>query len=144
MKALASRPPPTSNLSISSAINALLKENEGSPSSDSQSQPRTAVRARRLSEALSDLHLDGSSSNSLSHAKLAALASPCFFHKRFDDAVNIDKVLEEIQDDEGMSHSRLVQTATGVREVSKQLQRRPIRRAVRNIMIVTKARDNQL
>ncbi|KAH7163294.1 ATP-NAD kinase-like domain-containing protein [Dactylonectria estremocensis] len=43
-----------------------------------------------------------------------------------------------------MSHSRLVATATGVREVSKQLQRRPVKRAVRNIMIVTKARDNQL
>ena len=43
-----------------------------------------------------------------------------------------------------MSHSRLVQTATGVREVSKQLQRRPLKRAVRNVMIVTKARDNNL
>lgn len=43
-----------------------------------------------------------------------------------------------------MSHSRLVQTATGVREVSKQLQRRPLKRAVRNVMIVTKARDNSL
>ncbi|KAF1986871.1 ATP-NAD kinase [Aulographum hederae CBS 113979] len=43
-----------------------------------------------------------------------------------------------------MSHSRLMQTATSVREVSKQLQRRPIKRAVRNVMIVTKARDNQL
>ena len=75
---------------------------------------------------------------------LPALQSPCFYHNRFDDAVDIDKVLEEIKNDEWMSHSRLVQTATGVREVSKQLQRRPIRRAVRNVMIVTKARDNQL
>ncbi len=70
------------------------------------------------------------------------LQSPCFYHQRFDDAVDIDKVLEEIKNDEWMSHSRLVQTATGVREVSKQLQRRPIKRAVRNVMIVTKARDN--
>lgn len=70
--------------------------------------------------------------------------SPCFFHRRFDDAVNIDRVLEEIAGDETMSHSELVQTATGVREVSKQLQRRPIKRAVRSIMIVTKARDNNL
>ncbi|KAH6898821.1 NAD kinase associated with ferric reductase [Thelonectria olida] len=70
--------------------------------------------------------------------------SPCFYHERFADAVDIDKVLEEIKNDNCMSHSRLVATATGVREVSKQLQRRPIRRAVRNIMIVTKARDNQL
>lgn len=72
------------------------------------------------------------------------MQSPCYFHQRFDDAVNIKKVLEEIADDEWLSHSRLVQTATGVREVSKQLQRRPIKRAVRNVMIVTKARDNSL
>ncbi|KAI0176241.1 ATP-NAD kinase [Hypoxylon sp. FL1284] len=72
------------------------------------------------------------------------LQSPCFYHNRFADAVNFDKVIEEINNDDWMSHSRLVQTATGVREVSKQLQRRPIRRAVRNVMIVTKARDNEL
>ncbi|KAJ4290686.1 NAD(+) kinase [Collariella sp. IMI 366227] len=77
-------------------------------------------------------------------AVFPSLRSPCFYHNRFDDAVDIDKVLEEIKNDEWMSHSRLVQTATGVREVSKQLQRRPIKRAVRNVMIVTKARDNQL
>ncbi|KAK4241804.1 ATP-NAD kinase-like domain-containing protein [Achaetomium macrosporum] len=77
-------------------------------------------------------------------AVFPSLQSPCFYHNRFDDAVDIDKVLEEIKNDEWMSHSRLVQTATGVREVSKQLQRRPIKRAVRNVMIVTKARDNQL
>lgn len=71
--------------------------------------------------------------------------SPCFFHQRFDDAVNIERVLEEISaEDDGMSHSRLMQTATSVREISKQLQRRPIKRAVRTIMIVTKARDNKL
>ncbi|CAN8098858.1 unnamed protein product [Discula destructiva] len=75
---------------------------------------------------------------------LPALQSPCFYHQRFDGIVDIDKVLEEIKNDEWMSHSRLVQTATGVREVSKQLQRRPIKRAVRNVMIVTKARDNTL
>lgn len=72
------------------------------------------------------------------------LTSPCFFHQRFDDAVNIDKVLEEIADDEWLSHSRLMQTATGVREVSKQLQRRAVKRAVKNVMIVTRARDNRL
>ncbi|KAK3394453.1 ATP-NAD kinase-like domain-containing protein [Podospora didyma] len=77
-------------------------------------------------------------------AAFPSLQSPCFYHNRFDDAVNIEKVLEEIKNDEWVSHSRLVQTATGVREVSKQLQRRPIKRAVRNVMIVTKARDNQL
>lgn len=72
------------------------------------------------------------------------LASPCFFHQRFDGAVNIGKVLEEIAVDDFMSHSRLVQTATGVREVSKQLQRRPIKLEVKNVMVVTKARDNSL
>lgn len=71
--------------------------------------------------------------------------SPCFFHQRFDDAVNIKRVLEEISaEDDGMSHTRLMQTATSVREISKQLQRRPIKRAVRTIMIITKARDNKL
>lgn len=71
--------------------------------------------------------------------------SPCFFHQRFDDAVNVDRVLEEISaEDDGMSHSRLMQTATSVREISKQLQRRPIKCAVRTILIVTKARDNKL
>lgn len=77
-------------------------------------------------------------------ARLAALTSPCYFHKRFGDAVNIEKVLEEIQGDDQLSHSRLMQTAAGVREVSRQLQKKPLRRAVRNIMIITKARDNTL
>ncbi|KAF2214981.1 hypothetical protein CERZMDRAFT_57481 [Cercospora zeae-maydis SCOH1-5] len=77
-------------------------------------------------------------------ARLAALTSPCFFHKRFGDAVNIEKVLEEVKGDDELSHSRLMQTAASVREVSRQLQRRPLKRAVRNVMIVTKARDNTL
>ncbi|OAA73191.1 hypothetical protein ISF_00092 [Cordyceps fumosorosea ARSEF 2679] len=86
------------------------------------------------------------SSTTTATTALAALRSPCFYHQRFDDAVDIDRVLEEIRGDEpsSMSHSRLVQTATSVREVSKQLRRRPVRRAVRSVMIVTKARDNQL
>lgn len=143
MKALVSRPPPTSNLSISSTIQSLLagngsninivKPDKGIPSNS---------RSRRLSEAFSDLQLDQNSTAMAS--KLSALRSPCFFHKRFDDVVDIEKVLAELEDDAYLSHSRLMQTATGVREVSKQLQRRPIKRAVRNVMIVTKARDNQL
>lgn len=80
-----------------------------------------------------------------STALFTSLHSPCYFHKRFDDAVNIDRVLEEVAaEDSGMSHSRLIQTATSVREISKQLQRRPIKRAVRTVLIVTKARDNSL
>ncbi|EFE35722.1 uncharacterized protein ARB_05766 [Trichophyton benhamiae CBS 112371] len=73
-----------------------------------------------------------------------SIKSPCYFHQRFDDAVNIERVLDEVVSDEWMSHSRLMQTATGVREVSKHLQRRSIKLAVRNVMIVTKARDNSL
>ncbi|KAF4555926.1 NAD(+) kinase-like protein 1 [Elsinoe fawcettii] len=80
-----------------------------------------------------------------SAAQLAALATnPCYFHRRFGDAVNIEKVLEEMQGDEQLSHNRLMQTAASVREVSRQLQRRSTRQAVRNVMIVTKARDNAL
>ncbi|KAJ0155580.1 Uncharacterized protein HZ326_2155 [Fusarium oxysporum f. sp. albedinis] len=87
---------------------------------------------------------DTTSSDMAATILASTLQSPCFYHQRFADAVDIGKVLEEIKNDVSMSHSRLVATATGVREVSKQLQRRPIKRAVRNIMIVTKARDNQL
>lgn len=43
-----------------------------------------------------------------------------------------------------MSHTRLVQTATGIREAAKQLQRRPMKRSVRTVCIITKARDNSL
>ena len=72
------------------------------------------------------------------------LRSPCFFHQRFEGLVDIQKVLEEINEEQEYSHSRLMQTATGVREVSKQLQRKPLKRAVRSVMIVTRARDNSL
>lgn len=102
------------------------------------SQP-SAASSQTLADALNDL-----AARTTPTTAIPSLQSPCFYHNRFDDAVNIDRVLEEIKNDVSMSHSRLVATATGVREVSKQLQRRPIKRAVRNIMIVTKARDNQL
>ncbi|KAF2643797.1 NAD kinase [Massarina eburnea CBS 473.64] len=100
-----------------------------------------AMPHRHLVQALAELDLH---SGEMSASKMAALASPCFFHKKFDKAVNLEKVLDEMADDETISHSRLMQTATSVREVSKQLQRRPIKMTVRNIMIVTKARDNSL
>ncbi|KAF2122767.1 ATP-NAD kinase-like domain-containing protein [Lophiotrema nucula] len=95
----------------------------------------------KLAAALSELNL---SSGEMTASKMAALASPCFYHKKFDKAVNLEKVLDEMEDDDHISHSRLMQTATSVREVSKQLQRRPIKMTVRNVMIVTKARDNEL
>ena len=120
-----------------------------------QNQPMLAALASRTSKESS--HEDKTFPHSLS-ASMTGLGSnprpsfatrfaqsPCFFHQRFDGAVNIERVLEEISaEDNGMSHSRLMQTATSVREISKQLQRRSIKRAVRTIMIVTKARDNKL
>ncbi|ATY59538.1 NAD+ kinase [Cordyceps militaris] len=110
---------------------------------DTLPNPPLSEASLKLADALNSLARRRRSSATTTTA-LAALKSPCFYHQRFDDAVDIDKVLEEIKNGESMSHSHLVQTATSVREVSKQLQRRPIRRAVRNVMIVTKARDNQL
>lgn len=109
-------------------------------------RPQTAILRSRPSR-LSGLEIQGEGlfkEKSPLTARPLVIQSPCFVHWRFDDAVDLDKVLEEIADDQWMSHSRLMQTAIGVREVSKQLRRRPIRRAVRNVMIVTKARDNEL
>ncbi|PBP19588.1 ATP-NAD kinase [Diplocarpon rosae] len=105
-----------------------------------ENRPGTAT-SRRLSAAFSDLAIRNGTPTT---PRFNSIQSPCFYHERFDDVLNIDKVLEEIRGNEWMSHSRLLATATGVREISKQLQRRPIKRAVRNVMIVTKARDNQL
>jgi NAD+ kinase len=146
LKALASRPSilntANNTISASSLSNMLAnKSTQASPPSDDRRRGSNA--SQNLSTALSNLQLSGYLDRSPATARLV-LQSPCYFHQRFDDAVNITKVLEEIADDEWLSHSRLVQTATGVREVSKQLQRRPIKRAVRNVMIVTKARDNSL
>jgi NAD+ kinase len=110
-------------------------------SAEAKTQRSKSMTQKQLAEALSHLDL---SKDDLAMNKMAALASPCFFHKKFDKAVNLDKVLEEIADNDSISHSRLMQTAFSVREVSKQLQRRPIKMTVRNVMIVTKARDNAL
>ncbi|KAF9887698.1 NAD(+) kinase [Aspergillus nanangensis] len=155
MKALASRPCLTGVSNANTANNTqppnvplaaslgLRNTTNSCPSPPDESQRRPSTTSQTLSAALSSLQLASYIDRSSTTARLA-LQSPCFFHQRFDDAVNIQKVLEEIADDEWLSHSRLVQTATGVREVSKQLQRRPIKRAVRNVMIVTKARDNTL
>ncbi|KAH8788705.1 NAD(H) kinase [Diaporthe sp. PMI_573] len=111
-----------------------------SASQPSGADARRGTSSSQLCDALNDL----AQRTHTPTTAFPALQSPCFYHQRFDGIVDIDRVLEEIKNDEWMSHSRLVQTATGVREVSKQLQRRPIKRAVRNVMIVTKARDNQL
>ena len=143
MKALASRPPRSNNtgLPLAASPNGLPTN----PDHDKEPKP-TTLSSQRLSTALANLQSTAFiERSSPSSGGRRPLRSPCFFHQRFDDAVNIDKVLEDVaDDDEWLSHSRLMQTATGVREVSKQLQRRPIKRAVRNIMIVTRARDNKL
>jgi NAD+ kinase len=130
LKALQSRPPPGAQ----QTMNEVMMEG-------GKTQRSKSINQQRLAEALSELQLR---SDDADMDKMAALASPCFFHKKFDKAVNLDKVLEEMADDDTISHSRLMQTATSVREVSKQLQRRPIKMTVRNVMIVTKARDNNL
>ncbi|KAL5119570.1 NAD(+) kinase [Pleosporales sp. CAS-2024a] len=130
LKALQSRPP-TSSQSMNQVLMAGAK-----------TQRSKSVTHQRLAEALSELQLHAG--DAAMH-RMAVLASPCFFHKKFDKAVNMDRVLEEMGDgDDTITHSRLMQTAISVREVSKQLQRRPIKMTVRNVMIVTKARDNAL
>ncbi|BDD57746.1 NAD(+) kinase [Monascus purpureus] len=144
MKALASRPSITNNNSNMPLAAASLSGFANTVNLDEKDRRSfNSSSPQKLSAALSNLQLSSYLERSPSTAQLV-LQSPCFFHQRFDDAVNIKKVLEEIADDDWLSHSRLVQTATGVREVSKQLQRRPVKRAVRNVMIVTKARDNSV
>ncbi|KAK0657517.1 ATP-NAD kinase-like domain-containing protein [Cercophora newfieldiana] len=146
MKALASVA--RNNKPQALSLNGMLSAHSQQPPSGADNRPSTAS-SQQLCDALNDIaqaQNTRAASNTLETptANFTSLQSPCFYHERFDDAVDFDKVLEEIKNDEWMSHSRLVQTATGVREVSKQLQRRPIKRDVKNIMIVTKARDNQL
>lgn len=143
LKALQSRPPPTSHkpISISNSMDSVMMERREKEDGAPRTASSEVLSHQRLAEALSELKLN---SDDLSASKMAALASPCFYHKKFDKAVNLEKVLDEMADDDTISHSRLMQTATSVREVSKQLQRRPIRMTVRNVMIVTKARDNEL
>lgn len=142
MKAIASRPSlsrnNSSNVPQIASAGPLPNNAYPSPPAEKGDRRSVSVSSQSLATALNRLQPSTSLDRSL------VLQSPCFFHQRFDGAVNINKVLEEIADDEWLSHSRLVQTATGVREVSKQLQRRPIKRAVKNVMLVTKARDNSL
>lgn len=123
-------------VTLASSISGMLN------SSLNNTDDPESLRTRRFASA--SLHLSSARARRAQSTARMPLGSPCFFHQRFDDAINIDKVLEDIAADDWMSHSRLVQTATGVREVSKQLQRRPIKLEVKNVMIVTKARDNNL
>ena len=134
LKAMASRPP--GSVSYGAPVAATLaglknhqSENEKEPISVMQS-------SHHLSAALSGLQMNAFPGRSSSVGG-APFHSPFFFHRRLEAVVNIDKVLEEIAEESEFSHARLMKTATGVREASKQLQRRPIKRAVRNVMVVT-------
>ena len=137
MKALVSRRPSAGPRTAPLAANAMLLA-LGEPELEQQG---SCSASPSLTATFAGLH--PSALSVYSPTSTTFLRSPCFFHQRFDSIVDIEKVLEEIADDD-YSHSRLMQTATGVREVSKQLQRKPLKRAVRNVMIVTRARDNNL
>ena len=94
-----------------------------------------------ITATLAGLHANGPPS--LSPMSNWLLKSPCFFHQRLEGSIDVQKLIEDIAD-EDFTHSRLMQTATAVRESARHLQRRPLRQAVRTVMIVTKARDNNL
>ena len=49
-----------------------------------------------------------------------SMRSPCFVHKTFGGSINLERVLDECRAEE-MTHHNLLQTATGVREVARQL-----------------------
>lgn len=139
LKAMASRQQITAatlGLASFSSMSQALQESKQS-SSPSQHSPILAATVATSTTVMSPIAIPSASISA------SLLRSPCFFHQRFEGLVDIQKVLEEI-DQEDYSHSRLMQTATGVREVSKQLQRKPLKRAVRSVMIVTRARDNSL
>ncbi|KAF3491079.1 ferric reductase [Arthroderma uncinatum] len=146
-------PAPRTGVSLAASLSEIL--NPSSPGSGAGSKNKigegndTTVQIKDNSDSLTQRlsALSNSQANATGRDEPTPrlpLKSPCYFHQRFDNAVNIERVLDEVVSDEWMSHSRLMQTATGVREVSRQLQRRPIKLAVRNVMIVTKARDNSL
>jgi NAD+ kinase len=140
VKVVASRPPALNhlNLPLAASLTGHMDNIANGIREEKDQDHETSYLSAGLS--MGQLQSD-EKENQPMRPSLRPLQSPCYFHRRFDDAVNIQKVLEEI---EWFSHSQLMQTATSVRDVSKQLQRRPIKCAVRNVMIVTKARDNSL
>ncbi|MCJ1313504.1 NAD(+) kinase [Agyrium rufum] len=139
-------PPVSIAPALSKSLNPKSPNAKGDSSISAHLRSTSITSSQRLANALNDMNsAPNNGAKTPSTARFTALQSPCFFHERFDDAINIERVLEEISyEDDGMSSVRLMETATSVREISKQLQRKPIKRAVRNIMIITKARDNSL
>ncbi|KAI5303074.1 NAD(+) kinase [Ascosphaera pollenicola] len=136
----------TNNLANGEETQTSIKEQQSGASSSAaitshgrfNSVPAT-TQTRRSSDYLLNNYVDRRNS-----ASRMPLQSPCFFHQRFENALNISQILGEIEADDWISHSRLVATATSVREVSRQLQRRHLKMEVKSVLIVTKARDNRL
>ena len=138
MKALASRSGSSPNYGPHPPLANVMNSLKSSKDEQVQDQP-TASSSMIAS-------LDGPATNGMSTLPPTAdwlLKLPCFFHKRLEGLVDMQKVIEDMTD-EDYTHSRLMQTATVVRESARHLQRRPLKQAVRNVMIVTKARDHQL
>lgn len=64
----------------------------------------------------------GTSASAMSALQLGmeSMRSPCFVHKTFGPSIDLERVLDECRAEE-MTHHNLLQTATGVREVARQL-----------------------
>lgn len=64
----------------------------------------------------------GTSASAMSALQMGidSVRSPCFVHKTFGGSIDLERVLDECRAEE-MTHHNLLQTATGVREVARQL-----------------------
>jgi hypothetical protein len=62
----------------------------------------------------------GTSASAMSALQMDNVRSPCFVHKTFGSSINLERVLDQCRAEE-MTHHNLLQTATGVREVARQL-----------------------
>ena len=64
----------------------------------------------------------GTSASAMSALQMGidSIRSPCFVHKTFGGSIDLERVLGECRAEE-MTHHNLLQTATGVREVARQL-----------------------
>jgi len=64
----------------------------------------------------------GTSASAMSALQMGmdSMRSPCFVHKTFGASIDLERVLDECRAEE-MTHHNLLQTATGVREVARQL-----------------------
>lgn len=68
----------------------------------------------------------GTSASAMSALQMGidSIRSPCFVHKTFGASIDLERVLGECRAEE-MTHHNLLQTATGVREVARQLGTSP-------------------